>query len=90
MTDQLKNFGTVYKLDFVSDTERGIVEIEYGSSEIIQLLTLAINQLPDKPPTLMKAKSTVMSSLIGNIKVEVTGSPVLNKKRLKESEAYLV
>lgn len=90
MTDQLRSFGTVTKLDLVSDPFWGIIEIDYGSSEIMQLLMLAIEQLPDKNKSVMKAKSTIMGCLIGNLNVEVVGRAVLNKKVLKETSSYHV
>ncbi len=86
----LKNFGTVTKVDLLSNEERGIIEIDYGSAEILQLLRIAFDQLPEKTPSIKKAKETVFGGIIGNINIAITGYPVLNKKVLKSNRKYLI
>ena len=87
MIDKMQSFGTVIKLDLQHHEDFGYIEVDLGSSEIRRLFELAFEKLPDKTDYQKKCKDSVYGWLF-NIKTDFIMRPVLNKKVLKELNAY--
>ena len=89
MADNIKNFGTVMKLNLQDHDTFGSIEVGLAAPEIRRLIELAFERLPDKTDYQKKCKDSVMGWLF-NVDVDITIFPVLNKDALKERKSYKI
>ena len=84
MSDPLKGFGTVTKLDLAAHETFGHIEVELARGEIRRLLELAFESLPEKTDYQKKCKDSLWGWL-DDSEMEISICPVLNKEVLKTS-----
>jgi len=90
-TQELRQCGTVMSLDLATHDDFGVVVIELTYDQVLRIISVVYDNLPDKTQADKKCKEFLNNRLFpGKIKHEINIIPVLNKKVLKEVKAYRV
>jgi transcriptional regulator with XRE-family HTH domain len=86
----LKAFGTVTKVDLISNEEEGYIDIAYDTGDIYRFLKIIFDQIPDKNPAIKKAKETISTHSFYKKHIGVGSRPFLDKRHLKQNRKFLI
>lgn len=88
---ELQNCGTVISLDLTKDKDFGHVVVELVADQVLRIIDVLYENLPDKTAADKKCKGFLNTRLQpGKISAEINIIPVLNKTMMKQRKEYRI